>query len=978
VTGRPRFGALVGIGGLAALILAAVWQLPQWLDWTSYRPRIETLAAATLGQPVHIRGPIAMTLLPEPVLTATQVTLGGSDEDELSIKVSALRLRVAFWPLIRGRIDARELILRGPDVRIPWPPSNSLPRPPAWLAASAARIEDGRLSIGRHTISDVDATLTRLETGAVALAGSARFNGQDWHLAARLTAAGYDGVAGLNATLDGQGAASDLGVSFSGQMAHDGSLSGRIAARGQNLAVLIPAPAVPFRADGRLSAGSGVVAVNDLMLEIGGSPATGAVRLRFALPQRLDIALAANRFDLDAWLPVLLRAETAIAASNVPIGVDIAAEAAPLAGGTVEHLRATYELTGNSLVVREATALLPGNGALRLRGQIERVGAVDPRFEGDARLDAPVLRTTLHWLAQAVPGEVLRQLVSGLPDGVAQRAELSAHVAVGLGDIAVQRLSGALDDTRVSGGLEFKARDSPSLAVDLSLDHLALDRWAPGRLEPGNPVPSAIDIDAAFRLNIAQATWAGATFEGLTVDAMIDAAGIRLRRLEGTTRGAMVIASGALDSRGRLRNGKLSVVTRDATALSGLLPPGWRATPALWQGPAQLDLQAAGPPERLAVELGLSLADARLEAHPSLDLVSGAWTTRFTLRHPAARRLAETLGLAERSGLGDLPGWLGDGPLSLVAQIAGGSTRLVVQKFDLTAARLHARGDLAVDRHDAISRITGQLGFDALTLPLPKGGSDAPLPFGVLHGWAGDLRFDIGRLVVGAGPALRNVSGTFLVADDALRLEKVTAALGTGMVSGRCAVNAAANPPSLVVDADLRDDTIASPLGNEPFDLLSGHADASVTLSASGYSPSAVLATLGGHATVRVNDGVASGFDLFKLKASLANPDAISAKAAADEALSTGTTGFDRLELNATIAHGDVVIDTGRLTGGAGAARLSGGMNLRTLALEATIALRPAVPSAPEVAIHLSGPLDRPERAPELASLARWLAELAH
>jgi hypothetical protein len=964
---------------VAALILAAVWQLPQWLDWTRYRLTIEVLATTTLGQPVHIRGPISMALLPEPVLTARQVSLGGSDEDVFSIKANALRLRVAFWPLIGGRIDARELALRGLDVRVPWPLPQALPRPPAWLAASAVRIEDGRLSIGRFTISEIDGTLARLETGALALGGTARFNGQDWHLAARLTAAGYDGGAGLNVTLDGQGAASDLAVSFTGQVAQDGGLGGRIAARGQNLAVLIPAPAIPFRADGRLSVGSGVAAVDDLMLEIGGSPAAGAVRLHFAQPQRLDIALAANRFDLDAWLPVLLRVETAIAASNVPIGVDIAAEAAPFAGGTVEHLRATYELTGNRLVLREASALLPGNGALRLRGRIDRIDAADPRFEGDARLEAPVLRTTLRWLAQAVPGGMLQTFVSRLPDGVAQRAELSAHVVAGSSDISVQRLSGALDDMRLSGDLEFKARYPPSLTADLSVDRLALDQWVPARLpELGDPVLPAITIDAAFRLNIRQAIWAGATFEGLTVDAAIDAGGVRLRRLEGATRGAMVIASGTLDRRGKLGNGKLSVVTRDATALAGLLPPDWRATPALWQGPAQLDMRAAGPLEKLAVELRLSLADARLEAHPNLDLVSGTWHSTFSLRHPAARQLAAALGLAEHHSLGDLPSLLGDGSLSLVAQIDGGAARLVVKEIDLAAAQVHAHGELAVDRQGVVSRLTGHLELDALALPLPDRGSDAPLPFGVLHGWAGDLRLGIGRLVVGGGPALTHVSGTLFVANDALRIENITAKFGTGTVSGSCAVNAAANPPSFVVGADLRDDTITSPLSNSAFDLLSGHADASVRLSASGYSPSAVLATLGGHATVRVNDGVASGFDLFRLKASLANPDAISAQAAANEALSRGTTGFDRLEFGATITHGDIVVDTGNLTGGAGAARLSGGMNLRTRVLEATIALRPAMPSAPEVTIHLSGPIDRPERASELAGLARWLAELPH
>ena len=59
---------------------------------------------------------------------------------------------------------------------------------------------------------------------------------------------------------------------------------------------------------------------------------------------------------------------------------------------------------------------------------------------------------------------------------------------------------------------------------------------------------------------------------------------------------------------------------------------------------------------------------------------------------------------------------------------------------------------------------------------------------------------------------------------------------------------------------------ITGPLGDAPIDLLSGRADASLQLTASGYSPSAILATLGGRVTLTVKDGTVSGFDLFRLK----------------------------------------------------------------------------------------------------------------
>ena len=288
-----------------------------------------------------------------------------------------------------------------------------------------------------------------------------------------------DGAAGLNVTLDGQDKANGLGASFTGQLAQDGTLAGTIASRGPNLAVLLPTPPVPFRADGRLTVRSGLAAVDDLALEIGGSPANGAVALRVAPTQRLDIALAASRLDLDAWLPVLLRAGTTIAGIDVPIGFDFSAEAAPLGGGTLEHVRAAFDLTGKDLVVREASALLPGNGTLRLSGRIARDDPASPRFDGDARLAAPVLRTTLRWLDAALPGTLPPRLLAALPDGVAQRAELSAHVVAGGDEVVLRRLAGMLDDVPISGTVGLKRGEPPAFTVDLSLDRLALDPWLP-------------------------------------------------------------------------------------------------------------------------------------------------------------------------------------------------------------------------------------------------------------------------------------------------------------------------------------------------------------------------------------------------------------------------------------------------------------------------------------------------------------------
>ena len=300
---------LIALAVLAALVAAAAWLVPPRLDVNAWRDDIADLASARLGRSVRIDGPIAFRLLPEPTLTAAKVSLAAPAAG-VRITAAEMRLRVALVPLLSGQVDARELVLRGAELRVPWPlaPATFRLRTPQWLTRFSAKVEDGRLLIGNLAVSGIDGTLENDSyTGTYRAAGTATFSGAKWRFTARLSQPGTDGSAGLDVTLDGQGKVQGIGGTLSGQFAADGAFAGHVAARGPNLAQLLPAPAVPFSADGRVTVAGGLAAADDLALNIGGSPARGAVALRVAPAMRLDLAVAASRLDLDAWLPVLTR-----------------------------------------------------------------------------------------------------------------------------------------------------------------------------------------------------------------------------------------------------------------------------------------------------------------------------------------------------------------------------------------------------------------------------------------------------------------------------------------------------------------------------------------------------------------------------------------------------------------------------------------------------------------------------------------------
>jgi hypothetical protein len=109
------------------------------------------------------------------------------------------------------------------------------------------------------------------------------------------------------------------------------------------------------------------------------------------------------------------------------------------------------------------------------------------------------------------------------------------------------------------------------------------------------------------------------------------------------------------------------------------------------------------------------------------------------------------------------------------------------------------------------------------------------------------------------------------------------------------------------------------------------------------------------------------------------DPDAAAVQTAANDAMAGGTTPFDELQFGAALDHGDLLLETARMKGSSGEANASGDVNLPTRTMDVRIVLRPSAPRpVPNIAIRLTGPLNHPQRTPELAELARFVAERAH
>ncbi len=962
------------LASLLVLAIVAAWWLPRLLDWDEYRQNVAAIVSAGLGRPVRIKGPIRLSLLPGAILRAGDIMIADTG-DGASATASSMQLRVGLAALLAGQVHPRELVLQGAHMHLPWPISARFLREGRPTAGLHAQVEDSTLDIGGFALSGIGGELAvDPATGTLSASGIGTALGRSWRLTGRLGRPGQDGSATVELSLDGQGALINTGGLLSGLIAADGGLSGRITARGPDLSLLLPAPALPWRAAGRLAADRGLALADDLEAEIGGSLARGALALRFLPKLRLDAAMATSRLDLDRWLPALLHGEQ----TALPTGIDVSAGSATLAGGTLRRVRAGFDLATDGVVLRDVSALLPGDADLHVTGRLQ-----GGQFNGAARLAAPQLRQTLDWLRPQAPG-----LLAALPPRVLQSATLAGTVTADSDSVTFGSVQGQADGAPLTGSIAFHGGGAPRLAASIKLTSPVLDPWLTTPPADASEASLSAVLRAAgaaaarlgalrteITLEASQPMWLGTKFDRLSLGLQSGDGSVALRQAVLTQPDLTIGLSGTISSGAVLSDGRLDVRLGHASVLVARLPRAWRSAEALFRGPATLQAIATGPPAALHFAATSVLSGAELRLDGVSDLPGRQWSGGIAFRHPGAPRLLEMVGLP-----GSEP-WLGDGSLSLQADVAMGADRLELGNIDVAAGSLRATADLAATGLAAGQPVlTGRIKADTLPLPLPYLRSPEPWLRSTAQGWSGRVMLQAGRVLFGLSPGLENLSAALSVDHGNVELDDLSADLSGGRLTGQLSLTAA-SPPHLTATAQITDVALLGPLFGSALDLSSGRLNASAALSASGYSPAGLLATLGFTLQATVRDGTIDGADLNAALAALPAtppadplPDLSQVQTQVQAALQGGSTRFSQFSLAATANNGGVTLSQAMLTTPLGELTGTGTVDLLTSALLARFALQPAAPGAPAIGLRLSGSAAAPSRTPELGDLAQWLA----
>jgi uncharacterized protein involved in outer membrane biogenesis len=734
---------LLILAGLIVLLVAVALIAPSFIDWNKYKKEIAEPIERATGRTLAMNGDLSLSVLPTPRVSAADVRLStaGGDADFLTLR--ALDVQVALWPLLRGEIQVISVRLVEPEFFLEVAADGTAnwqfdtgASAPADESSAAAPISVERVVIANGALNYTDATTGRVERieavtatftaddlvqGPYAAEGRFSVRDQAVGFDISLGAARQDAAMPLRAKLELERGGAVVAVQGSvSPFAADPSIDAKFTFDGGDLrealsivtkmvdsdAPLVIPGAQTFSITAQLTGTAETLAVNDLVLAVGETRATGAVAASLGAAPGLDVTLAVGRIDLDAWVNAVSTqtAETAPSRSGIapspptnPLtalggltaSVNVTGEALTFRGGLVRQFRLAASVADESVDLAALSAMLPGGADVSLTGRAATVDG-QPRFDGRLELAAADFRAAAEWLGVSLDGVApgrLRQF--SLQSQVRATPDLGQAFGIDL----------RLDSSRITGGLAYAFRARPSFSVDLEIDRLNLDAYLaddPSPSATGDRAPNAPTGTGAFavldtfdtntKIKIDSLTFGGRRFGGVALDASLLGGALTLREAAiADAGGAGVVVSGSTGNFAAVPafDTRVAVKSRDVAAPARFfgvdLPVDARALGAIDLGGSVI-----GTVEDLAVDLTSKIGDMTIAANGRLELLAAAPRVdmRVTLNSPSFVRAAQLAGLTLAPTERAL-----DGALTVTAALRGNQDTVNLEA-DINAAAL--------------------------------------------------------------------------------------------------------------------------------------------------------------------------------------------------------------------------------------------------------------------------------------------------
>lgn len=524
--------AAILLGIVVVLVLAGLILAPQLVDLDHFKAPIAAELSERAGRPVELAGPIALSLLPFPAVTARDLRVANPPGAAVAsmVRLRALEVKLALLPLLAGRIELNYATLVEPEIDLERLPNGA----PNWRSPAAAPAPNragAPSEPGRSHAAAAIASLVRLtiQNGAVTWRGDGGIERFE-HINADATFDPVFGQVGAAGNFVARGAA----VSFElksgmleaaemplqltvttkpvARLQLDALLSGplddrRIAGKlklggddartllGTLARIALPAAlAQPIAASADLAGSMRKLTLDHLALDLGPAHAEGSLHVEAGTPPALALRLSVGQLDLDRWPAAR---DTALApapfgrafvatpaagafflpaqggGSGLPAGikasVDVGVDAALWRGGLLRDARLKLTLADGRLTLERLAALLPGGTDLSLSGG----GALapdGPHAEAVLAVNADDLRSLCAWLGVAI---------DSIPADRLRRATLASRLVLAGDRLDVDAIDATLDATRLSGAATVLLRARPGIGLRIVADRLNLDAYLP-------------------------------------------------------------------------------------------------------------------------------------------------------------------------------------------------------------------------------------------------------------------------------------------------------------------------------------------------------------------------------------------------------------------------------------------------------------------------------------------------------------------
>ncbi|MFZ1103954.1 MAG: AsmA family protein [Hyphomicrobiaceae bacterium] len=866
---------LIAIAVFAITILGALFAVPHFIDWNSYRSVFEEEAKNIIGRDVEVDGDVKLYLLPTPYFRVEKVRIADTSTalSEHFFKADSISIKLSIAPLVQGIVEVHEIELQRPVLRLAHDAKGSwnwqsfaqalgsTGYVPANVTLTSLKVVDGTLALhGADGVERARLDGVNGELSAPALQGPYRFRATYMAGGAKreirlATAAPEDGKVPFRISLRYL----DTGASYTleadaadlmGKPRLEGELTALLPiAAAKRPALALEASETPLEVKSKIRADMAGAAFGDLTLtfEQGNRPqiVTGEAKAVWGAPVEIDLRLKSRWLDLDrlaggaegagpvasvtrlaAWLRDRLPGE-GVTTMRVEL------EQANLAGEAVGQLRLGLARSGDRLKLTELRADLPGGSRGEIKGDIS-VSTDALAFKGSLGLRGT---STARFVAWASSNGLS---VAADADGP---FDLRAALAVDAGQAEVSELAGTLAGTLLKGSGRYKWSGRPVLAVMLEGPKLDVRSWLPADTSlfelfgilsgaasarqdearaptPGNALLRALQSDLDLQVRAGQLVTAARTYRDFVGAVTMKGGNLKQLRLRLTgDDGSKLQLEGNVDNLGTAPKGMLRglVATDSAESVVPLavllgVPPAFRPGDSRQQ--AMLPLRLAG-----ALTFG---ARSPTSADWTIDGEAGGAPVKIGARFdggPGGWRggRADVTALVDAADATKLASLLFPG--SQLGGKAGSakSGRVLVRAGGIPSAGLASL--VTVDTADVAINFRGQV-------RLAEAGAKAD----------GDLEVRAGNgtllaTLIGLAPTLRldsvpvNARLKLALGGGRIGMDKLTLQLGESRLSGKIALSAAGEKRR--IDADLHiDDVSVATLLTPLLDLRFGAASA--------------------------------------------------------------------------------------------------------------------------------------------------------